>query len=324
MGARQFHRQIKVTLGSGAVQTVLVDFDTSRPTAEQEKALDCRFTIERFSKPEPQPSRVSVWGLSETTRETLSRKIFEAREQSWRTQQALRVARIRVEAGRPQSTGILSDDYVIDVTHGRDGADWRTDFVCQDGRLAWASAFVSESRSDTIDPIAFAAKQQEALGLFGGSPVTPSSANMIPEVAAGGFKGFQGGLSLFGAYQDQNRQLLSAIGYRPIWRRGTLQWTRPDLADLTPAVVLREANASRTSPLLYLSEAGAFGVRKAKVLLDPLLEISRQVILFDGRDRRISQWPYRVDSATYTGATREVAFYADLILRPSPPDGLLS
>lgn len=324
MGARQFHRRIRVVLGSGAVQTVLVDYDTSRPTAEQERALDCRFTIERFSKPEPQPSRVSVWGLSATTRETLSRQIYEAREQSWRTQQALRVARLRVEAGRPNSNGVLSDDYVTDVTHGRDGADWRTDFVCQDGRLAWASAFVSESRSDTIDPIAYAAKQQEALGLFGGAPVTPSSATMMPEVAAGGFAGFQGGLSLFGAFQDQNRQLLSAIGYRPIWRRGVLQWTRPDLADLTPAVVLREGSPTRASTLLYLSEAGAFGVRKAKALLDPQIEVSRQVILYDARDRLISQWPYRVDSVTYTGATREVGFYAEAILRPSPPDGLLT
>ena len=313
--SRQWGRAVKVKLGS----TVLVDFDTSRRPGDQERGLDCSFTVSRLSDPTPQKSKLRVWGLSERVRQGISRIVTEAREQAWQTQQALRTAQITIEAGRPGRTVELSADWVLDVKHAKDGADWVTDFECEDGRLAWSSGFVSETRSGTVDPLAAALALQKSLGLLPDSDVT-TTAEAAPALAAGGFRGFPGGLATFGPVKQINEQLMSALGRRPIWRRGQLVWTRPDIADLKQKVILQEGSNDAGGTLLHLEEPVALGMRKARAMLDGLLEIGRQVVLTRADGTQIEPYPFRVSEVTHSAATRENTWQSELLLRPSALD----
>ncbi len=292
-----------MTLGA----VLLVDFDSSRPTATRQRGLDLSFRVDRASAPGPQRSTLTVLGLSASTRDLLSRVVAEAREQSYATAQALRSACVQIYAGRPGQTGLLADDWILDApVHRRQGADWSTELVCQDGRLPWADAFIAETTSTVTDPAAIARAQQKALGLLGEGA---EALDFDPQLLAEHFGQVSGGVVSFGPPRS-NAQTLQALGRVPIFQRGKIQWTRPDVAQLVPAFRLVEGVTA-----LSISPPGAYGWRTVRAILNPLLELGRQVFLRtrDGRDHG----PYRVSDVTYTGGTYGPEWYADLTLRPT-------
>lgn len=306
---RQFGRAVKVLLGD----VLLCEYDSE---AGLRRGLDVRFKIDRAAVNQPQNSILEVWGLNQAARERISRKVFEAREQSYLRRRSLRTAQIRIIAGRPGAAQELSRDYVMNVTHDRDGADWKSTFTCQDGLLAWSESYVSESSDGTLDPIQAAqdfAKEYDLLNLATATTL-PEAA---PDAVAGGFTGIAGGVQMFGASHRVNSQLMSALNRRPVWQKGQWQWTRLDLAEITPAIELVEGATA-----LSVSEPGQLGVRKVRAMLDPQIEISRQIFLRLNRvtpasPREVTSGPYRVDSVTYSGETRGPAWYADTTLRPT-------
>lgn len=303
---RQDGRACRVTL---AGQVLLADFDTSRRRSggRANRGLDVAFEITRTSSPDPQPSQVRVWGLSSRTRDILTRSVFEARERSYADATALQTAVVRVEAGRPGRVGVLSEDWIMETPlHERDGADWVTTLICQDGRLNWASAFVSESRSTTVDPAALARAQQEAQGVLGSG--ADALLAVDPQLVAEGFGRLSGKAVSFGNTRS-NRQTLQLLNRTPIWQRGKIQWVRTDEPQGSAVELVEGAT------LLSLSEPAAGGFRDALCLLDPELELGRQVTIRRAGGRRLG--PYRVDSVTYTGETAGVPWYAALKLRPT-------
>ena len=287
------------------VALVVADYDSSRGS-RQSRGLDVSFSIRRHSALEPQPSTVTIWGLAEETRDAISRAVAEAREQAYLTSTQLQTGVIRVSAGRPGDRLVeICSDQIVDVpTHERDGADWRTTIRAFDGRLPWAHGKVSETRSETVDPIEVARQQQISLGLQAGGDYT--LAELAPDLVARGFTGYAGGITMFGAFVDQNQ----AVGLQARFSRGALVWYRADEAEIVPAVELVEG-----ATLLHLDPPAAFGYRKAKALLNPLLEVGRQIFVRAARGQRLG--PYRVDEVTYSGGTRETTWYADLSLRPT-------
>ena len=217
---------------------------------------------------------------------------------------------MRTIVGRPGSglVEICSDQNVDVPTHERDGADWRTTIRAADGLLPWAHGKVSETRSETVDPIEVARQQQVQLGPQGGGAYT--LAEPAPDLVARGFTGYAGGLTRFGAFVDQNQAVLNAFGLQARFSRGALVWFRADEAEIAPAVELVEG-----ATLLHLDPPAAFGYRRARAMLNPLLEIGREIFVRTSRGQRLG--PYRVDEVTYTLGTRETAWYADMSLRPT-------
>ena len=311
---REWGRAVQVEIAGAGVLLGewlrVADYDSSRP--DQSRGLNVNFIIRRHSALEPQPSTVTIWGLSEQTRDAISRAVFEAREQAYLTSQQARTGVVRVRAGRPGAPLLeLAADVLTDVPlHERDGADWRTTIQAADGRLPWAYGKVAETRSETVDPLEVARQQQIALGVNAAANGGATLAEYAPDLAARGFTGFAGGLTMLGAFVDQNQAVLNALGLTARFSRGQLVWYRADTAEIRPAVELVEGQT-----LLHLDPPAAYGFRRARAMLNPLLEVGRQIFLQVASGARLG--PYRVDEVTYTGGTRDIAWYADLTLRPT-------
>lgn len=309
-------REIRVTLsgpGGAGGAVVLTDYDSSRGV-ESARGLDVDFVAQLYSEPQPQPLEVVVFGLAARVRDQLSEVVESARELAYRTRTATRVGQVRVEAGRPGLRALLAAAEIYEVDHARDGADWRTVIRGADGRAAWASGFVSGSVSGFTDPTRAAAALQRSLGITVDEAGT-TTAGAAPDLVAQGFAGFAGGFDagLFGASAAANQRMLGALGRRPIWVRGQLRWTRPDLADLRPAVVLREG-----ATLLELGKPGEYGVRTARAQLDPLFEPGRQVLLVRPGGTPLAPYPFRVDGVRHRGSSYAEPWDSELTLRPSP------
>jgi len=307
---REVGREVRVTLtGAGinpGLSLVVADYSSER----EDRGLDVSFRITRHSRLEPQESEITVWGLSAPTRDRIARAVEDAREQSYATSQFLRSGVVAISAGRPGRAAELCADVITDTpTSERDGSDWRTTIRAADGRLPWAYARISETRSSTVDPIQVAQQAQAALGLQA-EQAGATLAEFAPDLVARGFTGYAGGLSLFGDFVDQNAAIMGRLGLRQRFSRGQLVWFRDTTAEIVPAIELVEG-----STLLSLDPPIAFGYRKARAMLNPALEIGRQIFLRLASGSRLG--PYRIDEATYTGGTREAAWYADLLLRPT-------
>lgn len=298
----EWDRAVRITLGS----VLIADFDSSRPF-KRGRALDASFSIERLTDPGPQSSTIWVWGLAQTTRDILTRAVAEAREQSYATAQQLRTACVQVYAGRPGQAGLLADDWILETPrHTRDGADWKTEIRCQDGRLPWASAFVNETVSPGTDPAALARAQQNALGLLGEGA---EALDVDPQLLAEGFGRIRGNVVSFGPPRS-NRQTLQMLNRTPIFQRGQIQWVRADTAQIVPAYELVEGRTA-----LVVGDAEAYGWREVRAMLNPALELGRQVTIKRTDGRRLG--PFRVHRVKYTGGTRTPEWYADLTLRPT-------
>lgn len=309
-------REVRIVLsgpGGAGGRVVLTDYDSSRGV-EGARGLDADFTVELLSDPSPQPLEVTVIGLAPRVRDQLSRVVEDARELAYRRRARLQIGRIAVEAGRPGLRALLSSADIYEVDHARDGADWRSVIRGADGRVAWSAGFVSGSVSGFTDPTRAAAALQRDLGITV-DEAGASTAEASPDLVAQGFAGFAGGFDqgLFGASQAANQRILGALGRRPIWVRGQLRWTRPDLADLRPAVVLREGRT-----LLELGKPGEYGIRSAVAQLDPLFEPGRQILLVRAGGTPLAPYPFRVDGVRHRGSTHTAAWESELTLRPSP------
>lgn len=296
----QWGRRIQVLVGALEV----ANWRSDRPAY----SLDVAFSVTRHSRLEPQPSSITIWGLNSETREVISRSVAEAREQAYLTSQQVKTSFVTIRAGVSFAAEIAYDAIIDLPAHERDGASWRTEIRAADGRLPWAHGWVSETRSDRVDPIEVATRQQEALGLASGQPGA-SLAEFAPDLVAQGFRGYAGGDALFGSFTDVNQAITGALGLRYRFSRGQIVWFRDDTAEIVPAIELEEG-----ATLLSWEPPAAFGFRKVRALFDPRLEVGRQVFLRIGGKRA---GPYRVDEATYSGATRAVEWYADLLLRPT-------
>lgn len=296
---------MRVTLGS----VLITDFDTSRRAqgGRASSALDVDFRVDRETKPGPQSSELTVYGLSQRTRDILTRAVADARERSYFEAQALRSATIQIYAGRPGNTRLLSDDWILEVPiHTRDGADWVTTIKCQDGRLPWASAFIHETRQAEPDPAALARGQQEALGLLGEGA---EALAVDPQLVAEGFGRIRGSVASFGAPRS-NEQTLRLLNRVPIFQRGKIQWIRADQAQIFPAVRLIEGRTALT-----ISEAKAYGYREVTAPLDARLELGRQIFILRRDGRELG--PFRVDAVTAVGSTRGPEWTSTLTLRPT-------
>lgn len=305
--------QVEIT-GAGVApgrSLLVADYDSSRWRGA-ERGLDVSFSVRRHSALEPQPSTITIWGLSEQTRDTISRAVEEAREQAYLTATQARTGVVTVRAGRPgvRLVEICSDQITDTPMHERDGADWRTTIQAADGRLPWAYGKVSETRSETVDPLEVARQQQIALGVQAQQAGDFTLAEFAPDLVARGFTGYAGGLTMFGAFVDQNQAVLNALGLQARFSRGQLVWYRADEAEIQPALELVEG-----STLLRLDPPAAYGYRRGRAMLNPLIEVGRQIFVRRTSGQRLG--PYRVDDVTYTGGTRESAWYADFTLRPT-------
>ena len=305
MGNLQRGRAIRVTLGS----VILTDYDTDR-LAEgggANRALDVDISVTRTTEIGPQQSTVTIYGLSQRSRDILTTAIETARQQSYETAQRLRTACVQIYAGRPGDARLLSDDWILEVPHHtRQGADYVTTIKCQDGRLPWASEFINETTSATSDPTEIAIAQQKAAGTLGEGTTDLS---IDPQLLSEGFGRLRGGVVSFGAPRS-NAQTLQLVNRVPIFQRGRIQWVRADTATIGPAITLLEGRTA-----LIVGDAQANGFREVTAPLDARLELGRQIFIRRTDGRKLG--PFRVDQVQWDASTRSGLWEANLLLRPS-------
>lgn len=312
MSGYSYTQQFGRRLVAKVDDVVVCDFDDSRGSGSL-AGLDASFVVTQHTRLEAQPMQLTVYGLSRETRDALDRRRDDALETAYRERSIRRMGRVTIEAGRPDTYGLLANHDVMDIRHHREGADWRTEITAQDGRIQWRSAFVAESTSggvdlSTVEQIVAAAVPV----LEGKSPPEVFQAAFPDLLQRTGVGGYEQGFVMFGPSLDENENQLNLLGLKGFWNKGQLIQIRADLPGLDQALVLVEGAT------VLEAQTEARGYVRVTALLDHRIEPGRQVILLRADGSVYGGAPtYRVEQVEHTGSSWAETWQSEVVLRPS-------
>lgn len=306
----QWGRRVRVVLETGGAAVLVAD---ARPDARPEDVgLRVSFSVQKHLLLEPQKCRLTIWGLSRERRDDLTRVQDEALALAWKTRSARNVGRLRIEAGRPGSFGIIFGGQLQTVTHARDGAGWRTDIDALDGRMTWKEANVNVAVAPGVD-LADLNGVLSAINdvNLGKQPLEAFAERFRELVQVQGVYGPENGFVMLGPSKDCNQALCDVLGLDAFWADGQLKFIPRGRALSDPAVEL-----VREETLLSETRAER-GYSNVVAFLDPLLQPARQVQLRERDGRPIRALAHRVEAVTWDASTWDRAWYSRLVLRPS-------
>lgn len=283
MALLQWGRRLRVTYTTPAgVPIRLVDFDSQRGA----RGLDCEVEVTRHLRPEPQPSRVTIWGLSKLTREGMAVATRAAREMSYAQRLQLQAGRLHIEIGRSDlDLGLWANDAILDLRNDPRPPEVHTEIEAQDGRLGWESFFVKESgdRPPLADDVAL------ALGVP--NPPVPDTRKRSTVT-----------YSLVGPGREEALAHFARLGLIPVFFGDVPRYIPANGVLALPALVLDTIVMSAGSP-------GPWGYREFETLADPGLVAGRQVV-YQGAIGRIEEVSARL-------STFGPEWYAKLTVRPT-------
>lgn len=282
MALLQWGRRLRVHYTTPAGQTIrLVDFDSQRAVP----GLHCSVEVTRHLRPEPQPSRVEIWGLSEVTRSAMSVATRAAREMSYAQRVQLQAGRVLIELGRSDTDlALWATDAILDVHSPPRPPEVCTEITAQDGRLGWDSFFMntSEDRPPLADDVA------AALGVA--NPPLPDTKKRTTVT-----------YSVVGPGREEALAQFRRLGLIPIFF-GDMPRYLPANGVLTlPALNLDTIVVSASDP-------GPWGYRELEVLADSGLVAGRQVF-YQGQPGRIEEVSARL-------STFSTDWHATITVRP--------
>lgn len=281
-GKLQWGRRLVVRYTSPAgVPITLVDFDSQRATP----ALHCEVTITRHLRPEPQASRLIIYGLSKATRVAMAAATRAARELAYAQRLALRAGRLQISMGRTNlDLGLWADDAILDLQSEDTPPNSRLDVEAQDGRLFWDSFFLNTSQDRP--PVA------EDVALAAGVANPP-----LPDVRKRATVTY----SVAGPGREEALAHFRRLGLIPVFFGDVIRYIPANGVLALPALALDTITVSAGLP-------GPWGYREFQVLADPGLMAGRQVI-YQGAVGRIEE----VSASLSTFANE---WYSKLTVRP--------
>ena len=275
------NRDFTLNLGGTRVAAETVD-------GARNEILKVEFSVERSLSKSANTADVTVYNLSEQTRQLVSEKAIDTVLDAGYSGNSHTIFRGKLDAGKSW----------------KNGADWVTNFQSTDGgkQLREKRINVSYSGKLSLEQVFDAVADSLGVGL-GNAKQKIREGNI-----RGAFKDFQNGIALNGYSRDQLDKLTKAFGYTWSIQDGQLELLGPtDAIDRNDAIVLNSNTGLLGSP-----QSGEKGIIEARSLLIPQLIPGRVVSL----DSKLLNGFYRVDRVVFTGDTRGQAWYADTELKP--------
>jgi hypothetical protein len=294
-------------------ELVVCDWDDARPGGDPGagSSLACAFEVEQHLEGEPQHARVTVYGFSRDRRREILALVQQARRRSYRERAFTRAGRLSLAAGRPEAFGPLLDCAVLRAKPGRDGADWRIEFECVDGRQQWEEGVVRESTGEGVDLATAEEVLRAGLAFEAGEDPFGAFRRAFPELVAEAGPEAGSNRVMLGSSREANRDVAREMGLREFWALGQLRYIPADAARGEPAVVLSVAE----SALHFEVDERGFG--DLECLMDHRICPGRQVTILGEDGLPIGAPTYRIERAAHRGATWEPGWRTAATLRPS-------
>lgn len=124
--AQLFDRRVRLTIGQEPPTGNLVQL---MPTAFIFEGLRVQFRIEKSLRPEPQKAQIAVYNLAESSRGQLVGKGL----------------RVQLEAGYPDTLGLIYSGHTRTTDHPKEPTDWVSKFECGTAERAIQFSRVSQS-----------------------------------------------------------------------------------------------------------------------------------------------------------------------------------
>lgn len=248
--------------------------------------LRASFTVEKTSTGEPNKARVSLYNLSEDTRNELTQ---------------MKQAQVTLEAGYPENLGLLFHGDTrrgpSGIQHEWAGTEWVTRLECGDGETAIRDArFVgSFARGTSVADVARAIAKELGVGM----------GNLEEVLAAGGFRqglqAFSGGFSARGKASTELNRLLGSLGLEASIQDGKLQVLKPGETLKGQAVLLSTALGNIIGSPSYNSAEKQDGppTLKVRTPLQPVLKPGVQVRI---ESRQVRGF-FKVKAVVHSGDT---------------------
>jgi len=335
-----YGRRIRVRVGNQLVCDLspLDSFDLN-----QSRNLDVDFTVEKHTKLEPMKTSITIYGLSQDTRDRMSRELDAANQVAWKLRRAIQAgavdilegtedivlsalvvqgAEVQIDAGYGLDYGTLAVASILPdgLSHERDGAGYRTEITAQDNRFLWQDGFVSATVAGGVSLYDYQAVIDASEAVQAGEESLAAFTAAFPNLTAiKDIPGHKNGFVLHGAAQRQRRQLSEVLGLQPfLTEDGELMFLNPTQTRVGLAV--RLAPSSGLLSAVPISR----GFYKGVSLLNHRLGPGRQVLLFDALDPLlphveipVGAGVFRVDHVAHTGSSHQQTFYSETVLRPT-------
>lgn len=299
-----------------AVIVNVINLPITNTTTAKKTGLDVQFRVTKSVKLEPHTTDVQIYNLAKVTRDQLTRLFDEARNLAFEARVALQFGKVRVLAGY-QVPELLSSADIIELYHERDGDEWVTTIKAQDSRVQWANGFVAQTVGPTeVDLQTMKQVAKASASILEGADSEAAFQAALPEYSLKkGSAGFSNGFVMFGPTREKVRDIYEDLGLKAWLDDGRLITISQNAAKLDLAVVL----SPRTGLLRATKREGGFFT--CETLLNPKLDVGRQVQLQDELGVPLGVGIFRVDNVEWYGSTFGDEFNTRVDLRPSIPGG---
>ncbi len=339
-----YGRRIRVRVGN-LLACDLSPFDSLDANQSRNLAID--FTTEKHTKLEPLKTSITIFGLSQDTRDLMSMQLDAANQVAWKARRLIQAgavdilegaedialaalvvqgAEVQIDAGYGLDYGCLSVATILPegLKHEKDGTGYRTEITAQDNRFLWQDGFVSQTVAGGVTLYDYQSVIDASEAVQAGEESLAAFTAQFPELTQlKDIPGHKNGFVLHGAAQRNRRQLCDVLGLQPFLdETGELIYLNPTATRLGLAVRL-----APSSGLLKCTPIGR-GYYKASSLLNHRIGPGRQVLLFDAIDpllplveTPVGTGVFRSDHVIHTGSSYDLPFYSESVLRPTalPP-----
>jgi len=269
----------------------------SLTSAASQVGFDVEFRVTKSVKLEPHETEVQIYGLSQVTRDQLSLLYDQARATAFEARTAAQLGKVAISAGY-QTPELLSIADIIELFHRKQGPEWSTTIKAQDSRVRWANAFVSQTVGTTqVDMKTMKEVAKASAQILEGADSEAAFSAALPEYSAKkGNPGFNNGFVMFGPTKDKVRDIYEDLGLKAWLDNGRLITIAQQAAKFDLAVGLTPNNGL----LDAVPREGGFYT--CETLLNPKLDVGRQVSLRDDLNRPLGVGIFRVDNVEWYGS----------------------
>jgi hypothetical protein len=277
--------------------------------------LDCKFSITKTIKAEPNVCELTIWNLSaehqaqleeirptttgaKTSKTSGTKAVSSPTKLSKVQGKATTGIPCRIEAGYAAGTSLVWLGDLRSVQTLRDGPEWVTTLTSGDGERAWVNARQHVSYGPGT-PIATALRAMvKALGIPEGN-----LSKVVNDLTISGSSLYPTGKSFTGAVSHQLADFARSAGLEVSVQDGALQFQNRGVADNNAALLVDADHGMIDSPAVDNN-----GLLSVRVLMIPGVKVGSLITL----DAARIKGTYRIQKATWLGDTSSTDWYIDL------------